>query len=432
MSSEEIIDKPDWLSKIERQSFEVELIVSGLAIYGSLYLGTFLHEASESLVFQFSDNVLFLLKFVFLYLFVAQKILLLSFITHFALRVLWIGMIGLNSVYPDGINLNSRAYPEHILQKAKEEYPSVTDYSLKLDRTCSVIFSILCAAIIVFVVIAIWLFIAIGISELLRTFLSDSIVYGIQVSVFTLFYIVVIALGLLTTIGPYVGSDLSKKYAYKILSGLNRGFFLMFHEPFAYISYTLRTNSSKVKFVMASILICFISVVLSFNDLSKTFNIYKKEAFFEQNQTETGIFNRNYLDTHDGNYLLYPTIQSEVIKDGYLKLFIPEYTRERKSREMICGAFVPDEKNTDLQNRIARDNYHEECAMSYYTLIIDKGRLDNIQFKHRRHNSKLQWGYQAIIPVSSLSEGEHQLKIKMAYKNEDGQSITRIIPFYKL
>jgi hypothetical protein len=424
--------KPEWLIDIERQSFQVELIVSGLAIYGSLALGTFLHEVSESLVLQFSDNVLFLLKFAFLYLFVAQKILLLGFITHFSLRVLWIGIVGLNSVYPQGIFRDSKVYPDHIMQSMTEEYPSISDYGMRLDRTCSVIFSILCAGIIVFTVIAIWLFIAIGISELLRTFLSDGIVYGIQIAVFTIFYLFVIILILLTVLGPYTTSSVSKKYGYRLMSALNRGFFLMFHEPYAYITYTLRTNTTSRRFMIIIMILFMISIVVSFGDVVKTFNLYQKDAFFAQNQSEADVYHRNYLDTYSGNYLLHPIIQSELIEDNYIKLFIPEFTRERKSREIICGAFSKNPKLSNLENKLARELYYDECGQSYYSIIIDKGRIGNLDFRRRRHNNKGQWGYQVIIPIDSITPGKHLLKIKMAYKNEENESASRVIPFYKI
>ena len=432
MKPQSIVSKPEWLTKLERQSFEVELIVSGLAIYGSLALGTFLHESSESLVFLFNDNVLFLLKFVFIYLFVAQKILLLGFIIHFAMRVLWIGIIGLNSVYPDGINEESSVYPDHLMNKIKTDYPDITHYNLKLDKTCSIIFSILCSAIIVFIVISIWLFIAIGISEILRTFLSDQLVYGIQLMLFVIFYILIVGVGLLTTAGPFKKSALSKKYGYRLLSGINRGLLLMFHEPYAYISYTLRTNSSTRQFIIATLLIAVISVVISADDVSKTMNIYQQEAFFDHNTLESRVFNGNYSDTHTGGRILYPMIQSEIIADGYIKLFIPEYTRERKHREILCGAFRSDPDLSDSANRAAKQEYYEACASEYYSIIMDIGRLENVDFERRRHNKHMQWGYQAIIPIGSLTDGKHLLKIKMQYKNADGESAMRIIPFYKL
>ena len=432
MKPQSDVSKPEWLTNLERQSFEVELIVSGLAIYGSIALGSFLHESLESLVFQFNDNVLFLLKFVFLYLFVAQKILLLGFIIHFSMRVLWIGMIGLNSVYPKGINTESQVYPEHLMDKIKSEYPDITYYNLKLDKTCSIIFSILCSAIIIFIVISIWLFIAIGISEILRTFLSDQLVYGIQVILFVIFYILIIGVGLLTTAGPFKKSKLSQKYGYRLLSGINRGLLLMFHEPFAYISYTLRTNSSTRQFILASLIIAVISVVISRDDVSKTMNIYTQKAFFEQNSIESNVFDANYGDTHTDGQILYPMIQSEIIDEGYIKLFIPEYARERKHREILCGAFRSDSELSDSANRAAKQEYYEECARNYYTLIIDIGRLENVDFERRRHNKYQQWGYQTIIPIRSLADGKHVLKIKMEYKNADDESAMRIIPFYKL
>jgi len=423
---------PSWLSSLENKSFEVELLVSGLAIYGALALEGFLIDLSGQWILSFNDNVLFLLQFVFIYLFFAQKILLFCLIFHFVARILWIGMVGLNSVFPDGINGNNTNYPRHINDRILQDYPDSRAYTLKLDRLCSTIFAFICAAIIALIMIAFWLFVIIGISEMLRTFLPNEFVYALQILFLVLFYLLIMALGLLPSYGPYVDSDFSKKYGYRIMDGMTRGIYLFFSEPISYIVYTIRTNIKSKQGILLMLLL-FVAIVVSSKTAIQSTKYYDS-SFFYSNSNPSEVSKNNYEDQFEGKYSYFPMIQSEIIKnDRHLKVFIPFLVRERTSKEMICGKYeLADSLNLDkVERRIHRERFDENCAKQYYQIFIDNGLVDKLELRKRKHFRNDQLGYQAIIPIDSLQSGHHLLKIRLGYTSEVGENALRIIPFYK-
>lgn len=83
-------EKPEWLQALEAQSWQAELIASGLAIYGSLTMGPYIEGITEWAALRFNDRILGILYYLFTYIFAAHAVLVISFIAHLALRILWV------------------------------------------------------------------------------------------------------------------------------------------------------------------------------------------------------------------------------------------------------------------------------------------------------------------------------------------------------
>jgi len=133
--------KPKWLKILETQSWQAELVISGMAIFGTLQLPALVDNLVNFSLYYFSTDYMDILYFVFIYLYFACLILIISFITHLVLRSLWIGLLGLNSIYPDGVNKDFKMYGKDYMEKWMEDFPSLDDYNKRLDRTCSSIFA---------------------------------------------------------------------------------------------------------------------------------------------------------------------------------------------------------------------------------------------------------------------------------------------------
>jgi hypothetical protein len=131
--------KPKWLRKLERESWQAELIISGAALLGSLQLPGILEKFQHYLLLNYERASLQLWFFATSYwaLFVYGLVFL--FVFHFIVRALWIGLVGLNSIYPDGIietSLSSKDYQE----KTKAEYGDIDGFINRLDRMGSGMF----------------------------------------------------------------------------------------------------------------------------------------------------------------------------------------------------------------------------------------------------------------------------------------------------
>ena len=423
--------KPEWLQALEAQSWQAELIASGLAIYGSISMGVYLDGLAEWAVLRFNDRVLNILYFFFFYIYIAHAVLIISFISHLILRILWAGILGLSSVYPHGINMDSKAYASHFKEKLKNEFSDLSKYSLELDKQCSMIFSVLCAVVIMLVCISFWLIVYIFLSEILLNFLPENIVNYIGYTLIGLFFLFAIINGLISQ-GKLKNSSFAKKYAYSINQKYSKFIYIFGYKPVSYILQTIRTNMTSKLFFVGMMAILFISMFMAIPRIQKMVPYFLSKRFIALSAHESQVRTANYTDQLEGSAVLQPLIQSDVIKEPFLDLYIPNYKREETAMAKVCKSFNWDDNKTDQENRILRNTLKTKCANSYYSLFIDDKPLQNLDFQYRRNLYNNKEGFQVFIKIDSLSSGSHVLKLESLYKNNDSISFRRSIPFYKL
>ena len=84
-------------AKLEQESWQAELIISGVAILGALLLPELVDRFGQWALIYFSEDLgLFLILFLFSQYFICGS-LIFGFVVHFILQGIWIGLIGLNS-----------------------------------------------------------------------------------------------------------------------------------------------------------------------------------------------------------------------------------------------------------------------------------------------------------------------------------------------
>ncbi len=423
--------KPDWLKALEAQSWQAELIASGLAIYGAISLGTYIDYIAEWSILQFNDRVLGILYYFFIYLYAAHAILVVSFVAHLGLRILWVGILGLSSVYPQGINLESEVYAQHFMKKLKAEFPDLTEYSILLDKFCSLIFSILCALVIVLISISFWLLVYLSISELLVVFLPQSVVNIIGYAILGLVMVAALILSLLTQ-GKYKESQFAKKYSYPLARSMSRVMYVFGYKAINYVLQTIRTNVTSKLFFIGYMGIILISMLISAPKIVALVPYYKNDVFVDYRARYSKATNNNYLETLNAYYILDPIIQSRAIEDNYLSLFIPQYKREKKQMEQVCGDYEWDNDLSRSENRKLRDQFRNECADKYYKISINGNKITDADISYFTNYNESGKGFQYFINIDSLPFGKHILRIESKYEVEEEGNYEREIPFFKV
>lgn len=130
----------EWLEKLQQESWQLELLISGFAIFGIYSARTLIAD----LVF-FRDNELFgdigtafgIIIFIFK---TGWLIFFLNLIVHVILRGLWIGTIGLRYVSQE-IDYDSLGYADRFTHYLKRKVGSYDDFIERLEKICSVLFA---------------------------------------------------------------------------------------------------------------------------------------------------------------------------------------------------------------------------------------------------------------------------------------------------
>ena len=424
--------KPDWLKALEAQSWQAELIASGLAIYGSLSLGNYIDDITQWLIPRFSDRTLGILYFAFLYVYAAHALLVISFITHLSLRILWAGILGLSSVYPQGINVESKSYSPSFLNRLKQEFPDLSDYSLKLDRLCSLIFSILCAMVMVMASITFWILIYLILSELLVRIVPYQTIDKIGLILIGILLLVSTFGGILTQTG-LKDTKLAKRLGYPLVMGMGSVVYLFGYRPINFILQTIRTNVTNKLFFIGMMGIFVISLGSGMPRFFPMVPYFISDIWTDYRAHPSQSSSEHYLDDFKKTIILEPIIQSRTPKESYLDLFIPRYKREEKYRSEICDEYSWDDDLSRFENRNLRDEFRTWCAQQYYQLEMDGKVIPSPDFRQIKHPHQEEVGYQVFLPIDTLPQGRHILTIKSLYQsNQDSTTFLRSIPFYKV
>ncbi|HHM21884.1 MAG TPA: hypothetical protein ENJ20_07650, partial [Bacteroidetes bacterium] len=141
MNNQEQKKLAKWLNKLQRESWELELLVSGFSIF--LLLGALKSlrdaKASVSLASQYSegDNIL---TFGYAFLVAACFFIIINLILHVLLRGIWISTIGLRYVSGD-IDFDSLRLAPKFDRLLRKKVTGFDRYILNLEKICSVLFA---------------------------------------------------------------------------------------------------------------------------------------------------------------------------------------------------------------------------------------------------------------------------------------------------
>ena len=135
-----------WYEKLSLNSWEVEILIVGFVLvmlfnipdtlsleFTKLEAGSMGRGVQDFLIWMTIGLSLLIISTI-------VNILIVSFSLYLGLRGFWVGVLGLSSVYPDGINLKKLNFNK-IFTKQISKY-NFNDFILKIDNICSSIFSL--------------------------------------------------------------------------------------------------------------------------------------------------------------------------------------------------------------------------------------------------------------------------------------------------
>ncbi len=128
---------PKWLAKLQNESWQAEMLISGGALVALYSLENYLTENQS---FYYSTNIPErVIELVTIPFGLALPLLMLCFILHLILRGYWIGLVGLNYCFPSGIKKERINFKGRFAGLFKTT--SSIEYIIKLDRSCSIMFA---------------------------------------------------------------------------------------------------------------------------------------------------------------------------------------------------------------------------------------------------------------------------------------------------
>jgi hypothetical protein len=131
----------EWLEKLQQESWQLELLISGFALYGVygskpaiIEFGNYIDVASaDGIVATLAGFAVTILK-------AGWALFFINLLVHIILRGLWIGAIGLRYVSRE-IDYDALNYSEWMTNYLRRKVGSYDDYIERLEKLCSVLFA---------------------------------------------------------------------------------------------------------------------------------------------------------------------------------------------------------------------------------------------------------------------------------------------------
>jgi hypothetical protein len=426
---------------LHRRTWELELLISGAIVVALFKLPTVVDGLFDQLTPHTSRD-LFQVPFLLYYMAkLALTPMVLILILHILLRGLWVGMVGINALFPDGIKW-------HKLDLGPLQRPfyqakaSPRRLEQNVDRICSALFSVLFIILSFVAAMAFWGLFSMTVTVLLKAF----VVSGTEIKDLTLKVFWTIGF-LVFTPAIFVAliDQLAKKWPQileraprlqRLCTAVLRFFYwvylgFLWYPPSALLTSNL--TRSKLRWwqgVLASLPIGVIAplvVVLPLLGprLMSSVNSY---IYAPARAQESGMSAAYYdsLRTSDAAITV-PRIQSDIVSEPYVRLYLPYDARRDNLRlAEVCSDLDPfrGDGNLVAAMRRAPSTVKERtaalaCFAKLWTVTLNGKTLNDLQLLFADDPQSGGRGVVVYLPTEDLPKGRNLLQVSKVTTEEE-------------
>ncbi len=421
-----------WLDILQQESWQLELIISGFAIYGLFMV----IEPIEIAVLEAENNQNTYRALLFQGLEVSWYIITINLIAHVILRGLWIGAIGLRYVSGeiDYEKLNySPRFSRHLLKRVG----SFDNYVANLEKYCSIIFAV--TFLLVFYLLGLlvltFCFVLLGF-WIARDDAADWPKYAIAIPL-----VIFLVIGMFLTFVDFATQGWLKKN--KWTAAAYYPFYFVFkyltlsflYRPMVYNFLDTRFGK-RLSLIMVPL---YIGLTLLADTGFSTSNYLRKGM--TTNSYTAG--QANYLDMLDAEspFVDRAALPSKVITDAYLHVFVVYgstveddvfyFNEDLKPEEDHRGIFSTFSSGTVNFMKLSNGmRSYLSTLEEMYTLTVD-----SLDFKPQfvfAQNKNDQLGYETYLDMAEVSRGKHVLEVRRKDHRPDTVIVRTVvsIPFW--
>ncbi|MEN8164578.1 MAG: hypothetical protein ABFS37_10650 [Acidobacteriota bacterium] len=408
-------------SGFHARTYEMELLLSGALVFGLIHLPAVVDTWSTSFRAGLSGNLRMLGALGPVYLQLVLYALIATFLLHLIMRGFWIGLLGLESVFPDGIRWDQLKLGPATIKRYRAGIGSLGKTIEKVDDLCSLVFSFGFLIVFVFVysvvIIAAVAALAFGSSW---GFLGGK---GANIIFWSLIAIIVVI--------QQMAQSFDKAFSSRVKSGgvperlirllVNIAYAL---SPMRLVGTTQLTLGSNISDTKVGMVILGSVLTLGLFHVGGVFfgeGIVRIDSltFFPDSLREQGVDPRHYRDLRNLTAVepKIPTMQNDIVEEPYVKLFIPYLPRRHNHLvEQACPDLQQLSKNgldagkgERLEDSLIQDT--AECLGSLFEISLDGEKLQDLHFDFTIEQETGLEGIVSFLPVNGLESGRHELVI---------------------
>lgn len=395
---------PKWLKNIQENSWELELLISGGAIFSLFQLDDILIKVGTEAAILTG----FLgMGYLALVSFFALKFLTLGFFLHLCFRAYWLALVCLNFAYPKGTNTQNINFKKPFKTTISEEN-TLKNSIVKIDRYAGLIMfaSILGVFVLVGIIILLLAFFSLINLNLFDDTIFEKIIGWGSLSITLLYILDILLLNSLRKIKYFSYILFPFFWLFDIIS-------LRWFYRSAFVLFA--SNVNKKRFVIVCIPFLLISFVISYLSIHKAVympNMFdQREYLFQRTNNYTIDYNLEYKDEQSPEKWYPISVSSKIQKGNYVEVFIPY--------SMGYDAWIKKLPLSDSLKTLER---------------IIEVKIDSVEIKNFSwFSTSAKNGYagvMAMIPIRQFENGEHTLFVTVGRKVTKDKKTEFAVPFW--
>lgn len=398
------------LSSRTTPTWEVELLISGVAVFAMLQLAGWLNGLLFMLLPRFGDAMREPLQIMYVYTESAAVILAITFALHLLLRARWIALVGINSVFPQGIrwdrlrigpvqkalDMQRLKSPDHLIDRADNRATVVFAIGVQMATTL----------LLISVIVGIVFFLTMTGARLLELYPDPRQVFVCCVLG------LVLPFALLPLVDRYIGGRFRPGgHPHRFLTWMFRLMSTIGMSQNTAVTALVSSHSGHRRFSIAIVLTMFMvaaSVMLGVISQRHPERFGGYSLFPNTNEISAqALDNAHYEDRRDPvRDSTAPYVQGSVVTGPYMRLAVPFVPgRDDLALRTNCPNAV------SMKEDARRSRALLECLRQLYPVQIDGKPLPALQFDAGTDSRGNRPILLAMIDIRALSPGRHELAV---------------------
>ena len=396
------------MERLRDRTDELELIISSLTIFALFSLPGWLFDWFAGIYTQLSTSLVIASTVGTTLLAGTSYGLGACFVVHLMARAYWVGLIGLRTVFPDGINW-SKAPGLGPLSKQyyRETLPDLDTVISNTDRLASSLFAVISMLTLSLLWFSTMLMVFTVVSGAIgaRFGLTNT---GMAIGTLVLLFLLIGVPILVYLLDAQLASRLPRLRDSRVFAGLVRS--LRRITGLAYpqrlvlpVQLTLQTNTRPVAFFIALILSIIVIVALGNTRAAawRNFTLSTEYTYLDADQVQQGLRSTHYEDMPSSLDRLraWPRVDSFNQNGSFVRLFLPyQPLRDNLVLEQLCG-------NADE----APDRL--DCLRQLWTVSIEGIPVSTADFVPAERADLGMRGLMGLVPLSGLEPGLRRIEV---------------------
>lgn len=434
-------EEQDKLKELTTQSWNLELAISGVAMFAILQLPDLLDSAFGYIQFNYltqADGPMGLLPTMVYSLIKATcHVLFVAFLANFVMRAFWVGLVGLLAVFPKGIDYSRIPFTtSYSQQRLADEFGPLDRYILWLDKRCNIIFALAFQLVFGLVIVAFAYVLMLLIYAFVRPNVPAAVWFGIKIAVGALvviFYLAVIVLTQKKVKETPRGIQLNYQ-----LTKASRLMMIGMYKPTSYITNTFYSNIRPGKLFQtmaifgAIFFITFISeFMVNISHDTRRASLFNKRHLYSARIDSLYIEPTAYDNQRAESELIgVASIQSDVIREPYVRLFIAY----PKALDTLLTRVAPEPTWSDTLSRQAVRQQYASWSRHQISRLIRITVNDSVyaqpELLFAKAGEQEQHGWQTVLVPGNLKTGYNLLRLALQDPRKKEADELIAIPFW--